>query len=178
MKILFLSGPSGAGKSYFASQYLARNGWLHLEIDRHEQGDGIDLENLRSQWDDFWLRHDPTPLCQELLRRASSAPYIVLSFASTVVFNADHLRAAAGQFCVVYFYGPPRFCLRAFLDRESTMLREEAISHWDKNNRETFGELSLSRNQPLLIEMFRQDGSWRDAKEIHNDIVDRMGKSS
>jgi hypothetical protein len=176
MKILFLAGPSGSGKSHFASQYLAGRGWLHLEIDQHDQGDGIDLENLRSQWDDFWIRHDPSPLREELRRRAAGAPDMVLSFASSVVFSADHLHTAAGQFCVTYLYGPPQFCLQAFLDRERSMPRELAISHWDKYNRETFGELSLSRNQPLLIEVFRKDGSRRDPKEIYADITSRMHK--
>ena len=64
MKILFLGGPSGSGKSYFASRFLAENGWLHLEIDRHDEGDGIALENLRLEWDDFWIRHDLSSLDQ------------------------------------------------------------------------------------------------------------------
>ena len=177
MKILFLAGPSGSGKSYFASRYLTERGWLHLEIDRHDQGDGIDLENLRSQWGDFWMRHDPSPLREELRRRAAGAPDMVLSFASSVVFSADHLHAAAGQFCVTYLYGHPQFCLQAFLNRERSMPRELAISHWDKYNRETFGELSLSKNQPLLIEVFREDGSRRDPKEIYADITSRMSKA-
>ncbi len=177
MKILFLAGPSGSGKSYFASRYLAGRGWLHLEIDRHDQGDGIDLENLRSQWGDFWMRHDPSPLREELRRRAAGAPDMVLSFASSVVFSADHLHAATGQFCVTYLYGHPQFCLQAFLNRERSMPRELAISHWDKYNRETFGELSLSKNQPLLIEVFREDGSRRDPKEIYADITSRMSKA-
>jgi len=58
------------------------------------------------------------------------------------------------------------------------MRRDLAISHWDKYNRQTFGELSLSRNQPLLIEMFREDGSRRDPKEIYADIINRLNQAS
>jgi hypothetical protein len=174
MKILFLGGPSGSGKSYFASRYLAGHGWLHLEIDRHDEGDGIALENLRLEWDDFWIRHDRSSLNQELRRRATGFPHIVLSFASTVVFSADHLRAAAGQFYIAYLYAHPQFCLQAFVDRERSMPRELAISHWDKHNRDIFGELSLSRNQPLLIEAFREDGLRRHPNEMYADIASRI----
>jgi hypothetical protein len=176
MKSLFLGGPSGSGKSYFASRYLAGNGWLHLEIDRHDEGDVIALENLRLEWDDFWIRHDPSSLNQELRRRATGFRHMVLSFASTVVFSADHLRAAAGQFYIAYLYARPQFCLQAFVDRERSMPRELAISHWDKHNRHIFGELSLSGNQPLLIEAFRENGSRRDPKEIYADIASRISK--
>ena len=178
VKILFLGGPSGSGKSYFASRYLVGEGWLHLEIDRHGRGDGIDVENLRLEWNDFWIRHDPSSLCEELWRRAAASRYIVLSFASSVVFSEDHLAAAAGLICVAYLYGHPQFCLQAFLNRERSMRRELAIRHWDKYNRQTFGELSLSRNQPLLIEMFREDGSRRDPKEIYADIINRLNEAS
>ena len=178
MRILFLGGPSGSGKSYFASRYLAGHGWLHLEIDLHNRGDGIEVENLRSEWNDFWISHDPSPLCEELWRRAATSRCIVLSFASSVVFSEDHLRAAAGQICVSYLYGHPQFRLKAFLNRERSMRGDLAISHWDKYNRQTFGELSLSRNQPLLIEMFREDGSRRDPKEIYADIINRLNEAS
>lgn len=176
MKILFLGGPSGSGKSHFASQYLAKKGWLHVEIDRHDQGDGIDLENLRSEWDAFWLRCEFSPLHQELLRRAANFPYIVLSFASTVVFNVNHLRVAAGHFCAAYLYGHPTFCLQAFLDRESSMPRDLGLRHWDKHNRTIFGELSLSHNQPLLVEAFCEQGARRDAEEIFADIMVQLDK--
>ena len=151
---------------------------MHLEIDRHGRGDGIDAENLRLEWNDFWIRHDPSSLREELWRRAAASRYIVLSFASSVVFSEDHLRAAADQICVAYLYDHPQFCLQAFLNRERSMRRDLAISHWDKYNRQTFGELSLSRNQPLLIEMFREDGSPRDPKEIYADIINRLNEAS
>ena len=61
-QILFLGGPSGSGKTTFASGFLKSQGRSHLEIDRFPEGDGIDLERLRTEWDAFGSRLDPAPL--------------------------------------------------------------------------------------------------------------------
>ena len=91
-KILFLAGPSGSGKSFFASHYLSKRGWLHLEIDRFPEN-GIDVENVRSEWDDFLNRLRPDPLHRVLLGCAGSPTNVVLSFPGNLVFSPDHLRA-------------------------------------------------------------------------------------
>ena len=51
--LVFLLGPSGAGKSTLA-QWLAEDvAFLHMEIDRFPNGNGIDLAGLRMEWDAF-----------------------------------------------------------------------------------------------------------------------------
>jgi hypothetical protein len=170
-KILFLAGPSGVGKSYFASECLANRGWLHLEIDRFPEGDGIDFENIRSEWDDFWDRRTPGPLRRVLLGRAGASTNVVLSFPSNAVFSPDRLEAGRGYFYFAYLYGQPAHCLRAYLDREQATGRMLGANWWISNNLPTFGGLSLSFNHSLLIEAFTASGGRRDPEQIYGDVL-------
>ena len=52
--LLFLFGPSGSGKSTLAAYVREDLCFLHLEIDRFPDGDGIDLEELRPVWNVYW----------------------------------------------------------------------------------------------------------------------------
>jgi hypothetical protein len=169
-KILFLAGPSGSGKSFFASHYLSKRGWLHLEIDRFPEN-GIDVENIRSEWDDFLNRLRPDPLHRVLLGRAGSPTNVVLSFPGNLVFSPDHLRAGQGNFSFAYLYGHPAHCLQAFLDREQATRRGLGADWWNSNNLTTFGYLSLSFNHPLLIETFTANGGRRDPEQIYGDVL-------
>lgn len=52
--ILFLLGSSGAGKSRLG-QWIAEDlDFFWIEIDRWPDGDGIDLTDLRAEWDALW----------------------------------------------------------------------------------------------------------------------------
>ena len=48
--VWLILGPSGAGKSGFGRWLATEQNWLQLEIDRFPEGDGIDLNNLRAEW--------------------------------------------------------------------------------------------------------------------------------
>jgi adenylate kinase family enzyme len=52
VKVWLILGPSGVGKSDFGGWLHTELNWLHLEIDRSD-GDGIDLNALRPEWDAF-----------------------------------------------------------------------------------------------------------------------------
>jgi hypothetical protein len=175
--ILFLGGPSGAGKSFFASHCVATWGWLHLEIDRFLEGDGIDLENIRSEWDEFWVHLRARPLHNSLLARAGPSRKVVLSFPSNLIFSPEHLRAGQGYFAFAYLYGHPAHCLQAFLDREQATGRRLGAEWWNSNNHTTFGCLSLLFNHPLLIEAFTAGGIRRDPEQIYADVHNLIEKS-
>jgi gluconate kinase len=168
---LFLAGPSGSGKSHFAKTCLAaKHGWLHLEIDQHPK-DGIDKNDLRSEWDEFDKRCKPVALHRELLKRAHSPRHVVLSFGSRQVFSPQHVKAAHRYFHIAYLYGHPAHCLQAFHDREQANCRGLKVDHWNSNNSETFGRLSGSLNHQLLIEAFSAEGVRRDPEKIYADIL-------
>lgn len=168
-KILFLGGPSGSGKSHFASEYLTSRGWVHLEIDQFPN-DGISEHGLRTLWDAFLLRFDPIPLREELLVRAAGAEGIVLTFPSTLVFLPQHFRTAEGSFEIAYLFGLEAYCLTSFLKRESERGGELGVAHWRANNAKVFSELKCPENRPLLVNVFHEDGTRRDPKEIFEDL--------
>jgi len=89
-KILLLGGPSGSGKSTFSSQYLTARNWLHLEIDRWPEMDGIDHYGIRAEWNRFLEQNDPIPLHEVLRQRAIGHAGLVLSLPSPVVFDSQH----------------------------------------------------------------------------------------
>ena len=167
-KILFLGGPSGSGKSYFA-EHLASLGWRHLEIDQHSKDD-INQHHLCKEWMAFLGQGDPIPLRDELLRRADRAPGIVLSFPGNLVFNHEHIRAAAGIFHIAYLFGDPAHCLASFLGRERQNERSLNADHWNHNNSDLFARLRHPANRPFLVDAFNPDGTHREAKAIYYDL--------
>lgn len=168
-KILFLGGPSGSGKSHFAAKHLASLGWRHLEIDQQSKN-GIDEQNLRAEWDTFFVRQDPRLLREELLRRADGAPGVVLSFPGNLIFPAQHIRTADGVFQFAYLFGHPAHCLASFLDRERRSGRGLDANHWDANNTNVFAELSRSANHRFLVAAFDPDGGRRNPEAIYAEL--------
>lgn len=177
-RILFLGGPSGAGKSHFAENYLAPHGWLHIEIDAPPSGSGIDGANLREEWDAFYLRHDAVPLRNELLRRIGSAPAVVVSLPSFIVFSAQHLEAAACQFSVAYLFGPHAFCRREFLAREAQLNRGLGVEHWNQFAPAAYAIVTDPANHDLLIPAFTPDGSRRALEEMYADLENILERAA
>lgn len=114
MPILFLLGPSGSGKSTLAAWVRDDLGLLHLEIDRFPQGNGIDLEGLRAEWDTYWTGMDARPLAAALKDRAvvACSPGVILSFPGGVVPSFQHMATAAqADIRVLVLYGTGAECL-------------------------------------------------------------------
>lgn len=68
--VVFLLGPSGAGKTTLGQALEDQANFLHLQIDRFPEGDGIDLEGLRDEWTRF-CAGDATMLLATLQARVS-----------------------------------------------------------------------------------------------------------
>ena len=67
-RVWLILGPSGAGKSSFGEWLAAERNWLHLEIDQFPK-DGIDVNNLRGEWDEFYGRGNAECLGEVLRQR-------------------------------------------------------------------------------------------------------------
>ena len=159
---LFLLGPSGAGKSTVAAALAARRGYLHLELDRYPDGDGIDLAGIRSQWDSFRHGRDPSALVAELSRRAaaSGAGACALSFPSGYVLPPGHVAAAqAHGVDVRILYGSAAACIGAFLDREAASGRGLDADWWMRNNDRSYLLLSRPEFAARRLEVFASDGA-------------------
>ena len=68
----FLLGPSGVGKTRFANWLRANRGYLHIPIDRGDQGNGLIAEGLVDLWKEL-NDGNPAPFARELDKRAKAA---------------------------------------------------------------------------------------------------------
>ena len=168
-KILFLGGPAGVGKSTFASGYLVAQGWRHIEIDRRD-GDGIELEGLRREWDAYYADYDPLPLWETLCRRTGDVTRLVVTFPGNCLFGGMHIGNARDLFHVFYLFGQPDFCLKAFLQRECHSGGQYSLAHWAHYNGQIFEYLSHPMNHWRLINAFVADGTRRPDSLILADI--------
>ena len=93
--ILFLLGPSGVGKTQLGQWVSEDLNLLWIELDRWPEGDGIDLANLRTEWDALWNTCQAQAIATTLRARVLSAGAhgAVVTFPSLVVFSASQLVA-------------------------------------------------------------------------------------
>ncbi|MBM3265091.1 MAG: ATP-binding protein [candidate division Zixibacteria bacterium] len=167
---LFLLGPSGVGKSHLAAYLEREHGWLHLEIDQMGQ-DGIDLYDLRMEWDAFYLHKQPATLIETFKKRAHNRSGCVLTFPSMVIMDSEHIRCGLGSICIRYMDGPMSLCLLAFRQRERETGRNLADAHWAFYNRKIFRVLSHRAIRPHRVAAFTPDGCRRTPDDIWKQIA-------
>jgi hypothetical protein len=166
LAILLILGPSGAGKSCFGSWLALAQSWLHYEIDRYPD-DGIVLNGLRAEWDEFLRDMNAQPLATILQQRLQSASKIhaVLTFPSNLILPLGHIQAAAqAGMQAIYLYGSEENCIAAFLNREG----QEGLTreHWRKNNLGLYLEIRKPEYDPYKIEVFTENGDRKPHAEV------------
>ena len=142
---MFLLGPSGAGKSKLSEWVAEDTGFLHIEIDRWPDGDGIDLAGLRNDWNTYLESGDPSRLAAAIRKRIRNARKqgAILSFPSTLVLAVPQMKAAEEHgIRPIVLYGTDADCLGAFLRREAELGRGLATDHWVQNNARTYAQFS------------------------------------
>jgi|ERR1035438_3903464 adenylate kinase family enzyme len=172
-EILFVLGPSGSGKSDFAKFLEKQNRWLRLEIDQFPKGDGIDINDLRQQWDLFYPARNAIELAKELRKRTDEAgrTRCVISFPSGLVLSPGHIAAAEeASIQVVYLYGSAAHCVNAFLERERISGRNLDFNHWLLNNRESYLAMSDPVFERYRVHVFDIDGHHRSHEDVLQDI--------
>ena len=134
--IVFLLGLSGAGKTTLASWLAEDLGMLHLEVDQPDE-DGIDLEGLRPEWNEFAGGGQPAGLARVIRGRAAGARRrgAVLSFSSELVLDVAAIAAAeAAGIRTFVLHGTREECLAAFLERERATGRGFTRDYWARYN--------------------------------------------
>jgi shikimate kinase len=170
--IVFLIGPSGSGKSTVAQWVQEDLGYLHIEVDRWPEGDGIDLEGIRVQWDNFMERNLLSDLAREIRRRTVRARKrgAILSFTSGVVFSKAHIEKAQHHgISIIVLYGTGADCLEAFLRREAERKSSLGVEHWVTNNAVYYAWFSAPYYARHRIMAFEY-GKARDRKVIVEEI--------
>jgi hypothetical protein len=174
-QILLVLGPSGVGKSTFAEYLYKERHWLHLEIDQYPN-DGIDLHDLRQQWDLFYGSRKPDDLVMEIRKRSMRirTENCVLSFPSGVVLSPGHIAAAERAFIrVAYLYGSAAHCINAFLERERKSGRNLGLDHWLANNTASYLMMSDPAFQPYRTHVFNFQGKRRSHPDVLREINKR-----
>jgi len=130
----FLLGPSGVGKTYFGNWLQANRQYLHILIDRPDEQDGLDVENLREPWNKL-KQGNPAPFADELQERAKTKKGCVLTFWSIIFCPLDGIKLLAKHnIAVKYLYGPKKFCIKTFVDRDKEKLPKRDGAFWHNVN--------------------------------------------
>jgi shikimate kinase len=168
VKVWLILGPSGVGKSDFGGWLHTELNWLHLEIDRSD-GDGIDLNALRPEWDAFLKQNNAQPFRTRLEHAKISA---ALTFASNFVLNVDQI-AAAKQAGIetVYLYGSAAHCIDRFLSREHETGRNLTVEHWLHNNERQYMEISKPAFARYRVHVFAHTGDRLQHREVFETIL-------
>jgi shikimate kinase len=167
-RILFILGPSGVGKSRFGKYLEQKYRWLHLEIDQYR---GIDIHELRKEWDLFYHQKNSTCLVDNLHQKVidTSSTNCVLTFPSKLVLSPEHIKVCESAIQICYLYGSADHCISAFLRRESETKRNLDFRHWI-NNGGIYLEMSNPSFEPYRVHVFTHDGRKRSNKEIWADV--------
>jgi len=170
-------GPSGVGKSDFGRWLAAERNWLHLEIDQCPK-DGIDLYDLRAEWDDFYYRGNPDGLGEALRRRLekTSSARAVLTFPGNLVLCPDVMvTGTQAGIRTIYLYGSEANCIAAFLAREEKSGRNLGRDHWTANNQNLYARISEPAFAPYKNHVFTRAGARRPHAEVFEALLKGEG---
>jgi len=170
--IVFILGPSGAGKTTLAKDLESGLNFIHLDIDRADGQDGIDVENLRSEWNEYLRSNQAQRLANVIHQRTAGENKrgAILSFPSGLVLTDEHIREGTEHGIVtVILYGPRQDCINSFLEREKTTSRHLGINHWERNNRESYALFGLPEFAPYRILTF-ENGNRIPSTSLIEDV--------
>src|SRR6185436_16255674 len=95
--VIMILGPSGVGKSTVGQWLGVDLGLLHLEADLDpKEGNGIDVANIRPEWNRFYFSREAGPIVETLRSRSSQAGRrgTVLTLPGNVELQAPTIIAA------------------------------------------------------------------------------------
>jgi ABC-type branched-subunit amino acid transport system ATPase component len=134
--IIFFFGPSGAGKTTLAEWLKEDLNFIHLKIDRAD-GDGIDIEDLRDEWNAYYDQNNAEDLAKVLRQKIHelNKSGVVLTFASTHWLKIYQVEEAERYGIItVVLYGSEKDCLGSYMAREKIKNRGFDADHWIKYN--------------------------------------------
>jgi adenylate kinase family enzyme len=174
--VVFLVGLSGSGKTTVASWMEEDLGFIHLDIDPPAGRDGVNVSDIRQEWDLFLHQQEATPLAKAIRARVSeaSASGAVLSFPSTALFHRPMIDLAEGVgIQTIILHGSPEQCRAAFLDREKSTGRRYTADHWHRNNDRAAALYLSAEYSDARMPAFRTDGTRWSREEMMQMVRER-----
>lgn len=176
LPVVFIGGLSGVGKTETAEWIAEHHRFIHLNIDRDDGLDGIDVFAIRREWDACHNDGEPTALAAAIRRmtRQRRASGAVLSFPSALIFDralVENVRTAG--ITTILLSGRPEWCVRAFLERESRRARHLEEQHWHHYNDLAVRTYTDEWFSAISVPTFLSDGSRRPLAHIAGDILHR-----
>jgi hypothetical protein len=163
----FIFGPSGVGKTWFGD-WIGKREYLHIPIDRGDQGNGLELEVLDHQFNQL-RQGDPVPFVQSLDARATAAGKLgcVLTFWSTYCCSPEEIAYLGMRgIAVWYLYAPKEKCIEASHRRETENGHpERGRSYWCEHN-PTYERMGGHDLAPHRVYVLDASGDYLPSAEI------------
>jgi hypothetical protein len=174
-KAFLLFGPSGSGKSTVALEFENRYEFLKYETDRSDELNGIDVLQIRAQWDLFHDYGQSKPLHDVLIHRAkeSKKKGTVLSLPSMIPYSGFMKNAAQEGLPSIILYGLAEECFNSFRQRERETGRNLPDEHWLVNNPRSYIVMGFDEYASFRIPVFFNGK--RNLPRVVGEIIKRLG---
>jgi len=170
----FILGPSGVGKTTFGDWVAANLPYLHIPLDRGDDGNGLVIEGL----DQLWINKDWPGLARELDRRAQDAGKLgcVLTIWGSLHCAADQIpHFAQVGIAVRYLFASGEACVAAFTQREAIAGHpERGEEFWSRYNAATYAEVARRDMIPYRVDVLDPFGARRPLDEVARQLGMRI----
>jgi hypothetical protein len=161
----FLLGPSGVGKTTFGNWLQVNREYLHILIDRGNEGSAWKLEGFKELWD----KGDLALFASELDSRSKVAGKkgCVLTFPSVDFVDPPGIATLIEHgIAVRYLFGNKEKCIEAFLDREKREGHPKERNFWATNNEENYGKIAAPELKEYRADVFKPSRDRHSPEEI------------
>jgi hypothetical protein len=162
----FLLGPSGVGKTCFGNWLQDNRKYLHIPIDRGDEGSGWELEGFK----ELWEKEDLSPFASELDNRAKTSRKdgCVLTFPSVDFLDSHSIVTLAGySIAVRYLYGDKEKCIEAFVNREKAAGHPERDrAFWSTNNEDNYRKIAGDELKDYRADIINASGKRLSGEKI------------
>jgi shikimate kinase len=175
-RIIFILGPSGVGKSEFSHSLANALKYDHVETDLYRQ-DGIEVEQLREEWNIFSNVNDAAPLAKTLNQRIKlrECSGLIISFSSlTWLSDEQLLELCKNEIAPIILFAEREECLRSFLERERKTGRQLSANHWERHNH-CFDRFGRSGIEKFRIRTF-ESGVRKNDKTLIEEVKTSIAK--
>ena len=161
MKAIFIAGTPAMGKTYIGDYLEKHYNYSHLNLSNFEK-----TIISSSEKDEFKRRFE------ELIQQANPI-VITWGFGPLTPSHQDILQYILDKSTLVWFDGNREFARKAFSERGGIDTGE-----FDAQIKQLDESKIVSKLNPIVINTFREDGSYRDTEDVVREIHRLTGSNS